>query len=64
MITDAATGLHATRYKSIDGLQIRYASNDKLDGGQYSCLAHCRKASSLLSLPGRCSLRTRPGRRR
>ena len=32
MITDAATGLHATRYKSIDGLQIRYASNDKLDG--------------------------------
>jgi pimeloyl-ACP methyl ester carboxylesterase len=32
MITDTNTGLHATQYKSIDGLQIRYAMNDKLDG--------------------------------
>ncbi len=32
MITDATTGLNATQYKSIDGLQIRYAVNDKLDG--------------------------------
>ena len=32
MITDTATGLHATQYKSIDGLQIRYATNGKADG--------------------------------
>ncbi len=32
MITDSTTGLHATQYKSIDGLQIRYAVNGKLDG--------------------------------
>jgi len=32
MITESTTGLHATQYKSIDGLQIRYAVNDKLDG--------------------------------
>jgi pimeloyl-ACP methyl ester carboxylesterase len=32
MITNATTGLNATQYKSIDGLQIRYAVNDKLDG--------------------------------
>ena len=32
MMTDIATGLHATQYKCIDGLQIRYAVNDKLDG--------------------------------
>jgi len=32
MITDRTTGLHATQYKSVDGLQIRYATNDKVDG--------------------------------
>lgn len=32
MITGSTTGLHATQYKSIDGLQIRYATNDKKDG--------------------------------
>ncbi len=32
MITDTATGLRTTQYKSIDGLQIRYAANDKVDG--------------------------------
>ncbi len=32
MNTASTTGLHATQYKSIDGLQIRYAINDKEDG--------------------------------
>jgi pimeloyl-ACP methyl ester carboxylesterase len=32
MIKDSTPGLHATQYRSIDGLQIRYAMNDKLDG--------------------------------
>src|SRR5271156_2867616 len=32
MITDSTSGLHATQYKSIDGLEIRYAVNDRLDG--------------------------------
>jgi pimeloyl-ACP methyl ester carboxylesterase len=32
MITDTTTGLHATQYKSVDGLQIRYATNHKVDG--------------------------------
>lgn len=32
MITDSSTGLQATHYKSIDGLQIRYATNDREDG--------------------------------
>ena len=32
MIIDSTTGLLATQYKSIDGLQIRYAVNDKSDG--------------------------------
>jgi pimeloyl-ACP methyl ester carboxylesterase len=32
MITENTTGLNATQFKSIDGLQIRYAINDKLDG--------------------------------
>jgi pimeloyl-ACP methyl ester carboxylesterase len=32
MITESTTGLHATQYISIDGLQIRYATNNKVDG--------------------------------
>ena len=32
MITDRTTGLFATQYKSIDGLQIRYATNGKVEG--------------------------------
>ena len=32
MIAESTTGLHATQFKSIDGLQIRYATNDRRDG--------------------------------
>ena len=32
MNTDRTTGLLATQYKSIDGLQIRYATNGKTRG--------------------------------
>src|ERR1700685_4770101 len=32
MITDSTAGLHAIQYKSIDGLRIRSAVNDKSDG--------------------------------
>ena len=58
MITDSTTGLHATHYKSIDGLQIRYAMNDKLRRlGQirFSSQPAAGKHSSLSSLPGRFS---------
>ncbi len=32
MTTNSKTGLHATQFRTIDGLQIRFATNDKKDG--------------------------------
>src|SRR5271155_3157465 len=32
MITESKTGLHATQFKTIDGLRIRFATNDQRDG--------------------------------
>ncbi len=32
MITESKTGLHATQFKTIDGLKIRFATNDRRDG--------------------------------
>src|SRR5271155_5485086 len=32
MITESKTGLHATQFKTIDGLRIRFATNGKTQG--------------------------------
>ncbi len=64
MITDSTTGLHATQYRSIDGLQIRYAMNDKLDGEPILLLSPLPE-SILAFLPHLGDvLRTRPRHRR
>ena len=55
MITDTANGLHATQYKSIDGLQIRYATNDKEDGEPILLLSPLPESILAFLPPGRCS---------
>ena len=56
MTSNHKTGLHAMQYKTIDGLQIRFATSDKTRRAIPSCcLALCRKAFLLFSRRGTCS---------
>ncbi len=55
MTVSSKTGLHATEYKTIDGLQIRFAVSEKKKGDPILLLSRCRKAFWPFFPPGICS---------
>jgi hypothetical protein len=55
MITESKTGLHAMQYKVIDGLQIRFATNDKKKGDPILLLSPLPESILAFFLRGTCS---------